>query len=240
MVHVILGGSQFWETPTSWWFWTSWPNVLTALPGNALLQTYGGLYWPPSSTQVSSATRSIVPVGWREKMRLKTLCLRDFRDKHLWFSVDFLLVKPTQWLQTVAACHGRSISNPHSKQHMFSFCNVWGCIDIAVDHTKMYDWYVAGHVPYYSTMHRTWQWCAAHANYQSWPSVYSFQFLKNYKYTWLCIMKLSQLSLLVGPCELASSVFFPTNVSAGAGCLPRTKRGDARPLVRLWVWVKIR
>lgn len=36
-----------------------------------------------------------------------------------WFSVDFLLVKPTQWLQTVAACHGRSISNPHSKQHMF-------------------------------------------------------------------------------------------------------------------------
>ena len=29
----------------------------------------------------------------------------------------------------------------------------------------------------------------AHVNYQSWPSVYSFQFLKTYKYTWLCIMK---------------------------------------------------
>jgi hypothetical protein len=24
---------------------------------------------------------------------------------------------------------------------------------------KKYDWYVTGHVPYYSTMHRTWQWC---------------------------------------------------------------------------------
>ena len=107
--------------------------------------------------QVSSATQSIVPVGWRDKMRLKTLCLRDFRDKHLWFSVDFLLVKPTQWLQTVAACHGR-ISNPHSKQHMFCVLQCWGCIDIAVDQKK-YDWYVTGHVPYYSTMHRTWQWC---------------------------------------------------------------------------------
>ena len=113
-----FGGSQFWETPTSWWFWTSWPNVFTALPGNALLQTYGGLYSHRVQCKFHQLPKVLFLLDEGTKCDWRPY-VYGILGTNAWFSVDFLLVKPTQWLQTVAACHGRSISNPHSKQHMF-------------------------------------------------------------------------------------------------------------------------